>query len=121
MVVIVKIVLPDKINISDEHKAKLRELGAEMFEDLPSEDELKARIKDVEVIIVSYVDITSELIDAAPSESIVELARLPNVIATPHIAYNTEEINDKQGIEILMAVQSCMVDKPINVVKWAAS
>lgn len=60
------IVLPDKINISNKYKDKIRELGAEVFDDLPDEDELKKRIRDAEVITASYVDITPEVIDAAP-------------------------------------------------------
>lgn len=304
-----KIVLPDKINISDEYKAKMKALGADVFEDLPDDTELKKRIVDADIITASYVDITPEVIDAAPklkyivvpavgyewvdaeyaatkgittlncptfnsqavaehamsllmavnrnvitgadelragkwspqtlvgyelgdkklgligygnvgtriekfatalgmnvshvnskstaedidrlisesdyvvicaplndgtrnmaderrlnmlkptailvnvgrgavvdqsalieilknkkirgagldvfdgeplagepSDTIVELAKLPNVVATPHIAYNTEEINDKQGAEILANLQSCLTDSPINVV-----
>jgi len=61
-----KVVLPDKINISDDYKNKIRELGAEVFEDLPGNDELKKRIKDAEIITASYLDITSDVIDAAP-------------------------------------------------------
>lgn len=303
-----KIVLPDKINISDDYKVKIKELGAEIFEDLPEEDELKKRIKDAEIITASYIDVTPAVIDAAtnlkyivvpavgyewvdtkyaaskgittlncptfnsqavaehavallmavnrnlisgsdalragkwsqelvgyelgnkklgligygnvgtriekiavalgmtvsyvnsksspdeadklisssdyvvicaplndgtrnlvderrlkllkptailvnvgrgavvdqnaliellknkqirgagldvfdgepltgiPSDTIIELAKLPNVVATPHIAYNTEEINDKQGAEILANLQSCIAGEPINVV-----
>jgi phosphoglycerate dehydrogenase-like enzyme len=66
-VFIVKIVLPDKINISDKYKSKIRELGAEVFDDLPDEAELKKRIKDAEIITASYVDITPDVIDAAPN------------------------------------------------------
>lgn len=62
-----KIVLPDKINISNDFKVKIKELGAEIFEDLPDEDELKKRISDAEIITASYVDITSDVIDAAPN------------------------------------------------------
>jgi phosphoglycerate dehydrogenase-like enzyme len=61
-----KIVLPDKINISDEYKAKIKELGAVVFEDLPDQDELKKRIGDAEIITASYVDITPDVIDATP-------------------------------------------------------
>lgn len=61
-----KIVLPDKINISSDYKNKIRELGAEVFEDLPDNDELKKRIIDAEIITASYVDITPDVIDAAP-------------------------------------------------------
>lgn len=58
-----------------------------------------------------------EPLTGAPNKTIIELAGLPNVIATPHIAYNTEEINDKQGKEILKNIQSCVGGNPINVVK----
>lgn len=62
-----KIVLPDKINISDAHKDKIRKLGAEVFDDLPDTDELKKRIADAEIITASYVDITPDVVDAAPN------------------------------------------------------
>ena len=62
-----KIVLPDKINISDTYKDQIRKLGAEVFDDLPDETELMNRIKDAEVITASYVDITPNVIDAAPN------------------------------------------------------
>lgn len=58
-----------------------------------------------------------EPLTGEPSDVIVELAKLPNVVATPHIAYNTEEINDKQGAEILANLKSCIEGAPINVVK----
>lgn len=60
-----------------------------------------------------------EPLTGVPNEKIVSLAKLPNVIATPHIAYNTEEINDKQGQELLDNIKSCMKNTPINVVKSA--
>ncbi len=60
-----------------------------------------------------------EPLAGVPSDTIVELAKLPNVVATPHIAYNTEEINDKQGAEILANLQSCLEGKPINIVREA--
>ena len=62
-----KIVLPDKINISDEYKNVIKELGGEVFDDLPDEKELKDRIKDAELITASYIDITHDIIDAAPN------------------------------------------------------
>lgn len=62
-----KIVLPDKINIADEYKAEIKKLGAELFNDLPDNDELKKRIADAEIITANYVDITPDVIDAAPN------------------------------------------------------
>jgi len=62
-----------------------------------------------------------EPLTGVPSDTIVELAKLPNVVATPHTAYNTEEINDKQGAEILANLQSCKAGKPVNVVMQAGA
>jgi D-3-phosphoglycerate dehydrogenase len=62
----------------------------------------------------------SEPLTGEPSETIIEIAKLPSVVATPHIAYNTEEINDKQGAEILANLKSCLEGAPINVVRNAA-
>lgn len=61
------IVLPDKINISEDFKNQIRELEATVFDDRPDKEELKSRIKDAEVITASYVEITPEIIDAAPN------------------------------------------------------
>lgn len=60
-----------------------------------------------------------EPLAGVPNETIVELATLPNVIATPHIAYNTFEINDKQGAEILANLKACIDGNPINIVERA--
>jgi phosphoglycerate dehydrogenase-like enzyme len=62
-----------------------------------------------------------EPLTGVPSETIIEMASLPNVITTPHIAYNTVEINDKQGAEILANLKACIANEPINVVKKARS
>lgn len=48
--------------------------------------------------------------------SIHEIAKLPNVVATPHIAYNTEETISRLGEELLQDIQSCIAGNPINVV-----
>lgn len=62
-----KIVLPDKIDISDDYKDSIRQLDADLFEDLPDREELKNRVKDAEIITANYVDITPEIIDSAPN------------------------------------------------------
>lgn len=50
------------------------------------------------------------------SESIQEIAKLPNVIATPHLAYNTQETTIRLGEELWQDIQSCIADNPMNVV-----
>lgn len=49
-------------------------------------------------------------------ESIVEIAKLPNVVATPHMAYNTEETMQRLGQELLANIESCLSGNPMNVV-----
>ena len=56
-----------------------------------------------------------ETITSAPS-SIVRFAELPNVIATSHIAYNTEEAFARLGVELEANINSCLAGKPINVI-----
>lgn len=61
-----RIVIPDKLDISEKHKDEIRNLGGEVFDDLPDETELENRIKDAEIIMANYIDITSSVIDMAP-------------------------------------------------------
>ncbi|HSX07535.1 MAG TPA: 2-hydroxyacid dehydrogenase [Candidatus Saccharimonadales bacterium] len=49
-------------------------------------------------------------------DSITEIAKLPNVVATPHMAYNTEETMQRLGQELLADVESCVNGSPMNVV-----
>jgi phosphoglycerate dehydrogenase-like enzyme len=53
--------------------------------------------------------------EGAPRD-IVRLATLPNVVATPHIAYNTQETVARLGEELIMNLQSCLAGSPQNVV-----
>lgn len=54
--------------------------------------------------------------DGAVSGQIMELVSLPNVVATPHSAFNTRESLDRKGAEIVANIQACMDGAPINVV-----
>lgn len=51
-----------------------------------------------------------------PPRSIVELANLPNVVATPHYGYNTAETAERLGDELYANIESCLRGDPINVV-----
>ncbi|MDB5176317.1 MAG: glycerate dehydrogenase [Candidatus Saccharibacteria bacterium] len=50
------------------------------------------------------------------SPQIAELLSLPNVVATPHSAFNTPEALDRKGAEIVANVQACLDGAPVNVV-----
>jgi len=50
------------------------------------------------------------------SEEIMKFSKLPNVVATPHIAFNTQEATNRLGEELIVDIESCINSKPINVV-----
>lgn len=49
-------------------------------------------------------------------DSIKKLALLPNVVATPHMAFDTDATQERLGEELLANIQACLDEKPINVV-----
>lgn len=51
-----------------------------------------------------------------PNAEITQLCKLPNVVATPHIAFNTKETIDRLGVELINNVKSILDGNPINVV-----
>jgi phosphoglycerate dehydrogenase-like enzyme len=51
-----------------------------------------------------------------PNDKIVQLSKLSNVIATPHIGYNTQETTFRLGEEIYANIVACTDGKPQNVV-----
>jgi phosphoglycerate dehydrogenase-like enzyme len=50
------------------------------------------------------------------SEEILEIAKLPNAVVTPHIAYRTEEMLIRLGEELIENIKACINGTPINVV-----
>ncbi len=50
-------------------------------------------------------------------KEIQQLASLPNVIATPHIAYNTKEAAYRLIEELIANIKAILAEKPINVVE----
>ncbi len=54
--------------------------------------------------------------DGKITGQILELVSLPNVVATPHSAFNTLESLDRKGAEILANIQACLNGAPINIV-----
>lgn len=57
-----------------------------------------------------------EALSGKPNDKIMQLAEMPNVVATPHYAYNTHQSVERLSDEILLNVQACLDGKPINVV-----
>lgn len=125
-----KIIFPDRIDLDEPSKQKFQAMGVQMYDDTPSDENvIIERIKDAEIITANFIDITAKAIRGAgldvfldepftggAPDSIVEIAKLPNVVATPHLAYNTEETMQRLGKELLADVESCLQGKPLNVV-----
>ena len=59
---------------------------------------------------------TDEPLTGKVNQAIIEIAKLPNVVATPHIGTATHEAHDRLSLEIINDIQSCLSGKPINVV-----
>lgn len=57
-----------------------------------------------------------EPLTGEPSEEILKLINLPNVVATPHIAYNTAGALERLGGEIVDNIKACLNGKPQNIV-----
>jgi len=71
-------------------KGAIRGAGLDVFDDEPTSGDVPAQI--------------------------LELAKLPNVVATPHIAYNTEQTITRLGEELFKNIESCLDGNLVNVV-----
>lgn len=57
-----------------------------------------------------------EPISGSLPKEIIELINLPNVVATPHMAFNTKEASRRLGAELLSNLKSIILGKPKNLV-----
>jgi phosphoglycerate dehydrogenase-like enzyme len=49
-------------------------------------------------------------------QDIIEFARLSNVVATPHIAFNTHETKERLGGELMKNIDAILDGNPINII-----
>lgn len=91
-----KIVIPDKINLTTEARDIIcRKYKAEIFDDLPKESfTITERIKNAEIITANYIDITRDIIKKCPSLK---------YIISPAVGYDWIDIDvsNEQGIKII--------------------
>jgi phosphoglycerate dehydrogenase-like enzyme len=81
------------------------------------QDALLKVLKDEKIAGAALDVFTGEPLSPGESnEQIVALVKLPNVVATPHIAYNTEETTYRIGEEIYTNIIDCVEGSPKNVV-----
>lgn len=60
----------------------------------------------------------NEPINKAPSKEIINLARMPNVITTPHIGFNTKQAAERLGDELIENIIACVKGKPKNIANY---
>lgn len=58
----------------------------------------------------------NEPLTGKPTQEMLELVVFDNVVATPHIGYNTQETVNRLGSELIRNIESCIEGNPINVV-----
>lgn len=78
------------------------------------QQELHRILKDGSIRGAALDVFDGEPLTGEPSEEIIALARLDNVVATPHIGYHTQETASRLGEELLANIQSCIDGVPIN-------
>jgi phosphoglycerate dehydrogenase-like enzyme len=83
---------------------------------LIDQDDLKLRLQD-KLIKGAALDVfVGEPLTGEPSKDIIQLARLENVLATPHMAASTREADIRQGQEVISNIQSILEGKVSNLV-----
>jgi len=50
------------------------------------------------------------------NDQIMRFAKLPNVVSTPHMAFNTKESTERLGRELIADIESCLRGQPVNTV-----
>jgi len=75
------------------------------------------RILDENKIAGAALDVfVDEPLRGKPTDEIIQLANMKNVVATPHIGYNTLESSERLGREIIDNIKAIINGKPINIV-----
>jgi D-3-phosphoglycerate dehydrogenase len=114
-----KIVVVDHVFLEKEHIKKLRSIGAlEIFESPPkTADELKERIKEADVVIVGWTDLTKSIIESAMKLKMIsiwattchyadlEAARKTGIVVSHVPGYATEAVAEYTFALLLAAVR----------------
>jgi len=77
---------------------------------------LAKSLKDKQIAGAGLDVFDGEPLTGIPNDEIIELANLPNVVATPHTAWNTTGALERLGQEIVENIKACLKNKPTNVV-----
>lgn len=83
---------------------------------LIDQDYLKLKLENKEIFGAGLDVFNSDETLTEGRQDIVELATLDNVVATPHIGFNSKETYERLGSEIIENINSIIEGKPKNVV-----
>jgi len=114
-----KIVIVDHVYLEEEHIKKLRSIGdLEIFKEPPkTPDELKERIKEADIVIVGWSDLTKNIIESAKKLKMIsiwattchyadlEAARERGIVVTHVPGYATEAVAEHVFALLLAAIR----------------
>jgi D-3-phosphoglycerate dehydrogenase len=128
-----KIVVVDHVYLDPKHLEGLKALGeVEIFTELPnSDDELKRRIQDAEVVIVGWSHLTEEIINSAPNLRMIaiwattchyadmKVARKRGITVTHVPGYATEAVAEHTFALLLATIRHLVpADKHVREGKF---
>jgi len=124
-----KIVVADHVYLEQEHVKKLQALGdLQVFQNPPkTPDELKERIKEADIVIVGWSDLTRNIIDSAKELKMIsiwattchyadlEAAKEKGVVVTHVPGYATESVAEHTFALLLAAIRKLpLADKHVR-------
>ena len=124
-----KIVVVDHVHLEEEHIKKLQALGdLQVFQNPPkTPDELKERIKDADIVIVGWSDLTRNIIDSAKKVKMIsiwattchyadlETAKERGIVVTHVPGYATEAVAEHTFALLLAATRKLpLADKHVR-------
>jgi D-3-phosphoglycerate dehydrogenase len=128
-----RIVVVDHVHLEEKHVRRLRSLGdVEIFEEPPETvEELKTRIRQADVVIVGWSNLTKEVIDSAKRLKMIsiwattchyvdlEAAKKREVVVTHVPGYATEAVAEYTFALLLAAVRKLtLADKHVREGKF---
>jgi D-3-phosphoglycerate dehydrogenase len=124
-----KIAVVDHVHLEEEHIKKLQALGdLQVFQNPPkTSDELKERIKEADIVIVGWSDLTRNIIDSAKELKMIsiwattchyadlEAAKEKGVVVTHVPGYATESVAEHTFALLLAAIRKLpLADKHVR-------
>ncbi len=83
---------------------------------LLDQDHLKFKLENNEIYGAGLDVFNRDEVLLEGRDDIIELAKLNNVVATPHIGFNSKEAGERLSAEIVQNVRSILQGNPVNVV-----